>query len=266
MRWRPRIRFRLATLLSVITALCVWLGVTVDRAHKQRRAVETVARLDGAVMFDYQFEPRGDIEGEMDLRRLPPGPVWARKLLGDDYFRTVVGLTIDGHEQSLDTVDLNAVCGLRGLKLLFVRKFAIDDAELGQVSRLPKLEVLNLGSAALTDDSLQKIARARRLKSLTLSRTRVTDAGLVHLAQITSLARLDLSGTKIKGAGLTYLSQLPALEELSLAETKIDDGSVPFLQHLRQLKQLDLWRTAISDAAAKQLQASLPGCGIIWSR
>lgn len=266
MRWRPRIRFRLATLLAAITLLCIWLGVIVDRAHKQRRAVEAVARLHGAVMFDYQFDPYGDIDGNMDLYRMPPGPVWARKLFGDDYFRTVVGLTIDGHEQSLDAVDLNAICALRELKLVFVQEAALTEAELVRISRLPKLEVLNLSSVPVTDASLQRIAQVQRLKSLTLARTRITDAGLAYLADMTSLARLDLSRTGIRGPGLAYLSKLPVLEELSLAETNVDDASVPPLQRLRQLKELDLWRTAFTDAAAKQLHASLPECRIIWSR
>lgn len=266
MPWRPRIRFSLAALLVAVTVLCLWLGVIADKAHKQRRAVEAVLRMDGGVMFDYQFQPHGDITGEFDLNAMPPGPTWARKMFGDDYFRNVVGLTIVGRERASDTAALDAICAVRRLKLIFAQRMALSEMDLAQLSALPKLEVLSLGGASLTDDSLRRFVVAPRLKALILAQTPITDAGLRHLAQLTTLARLDLNGTQITGDGLRHLSKLSVLEELSLAETRVDDAAVPHLRRLRHLKVLDLWRTAISDAAARQLQAALPKCRIIWAR
>ena len=49
---KPRRRwfqYSLRTLLVLVTVLCVWLGVTVNRARKQREAVAAIQELGGTV-------------------------------------------------------------------------------------------------------------------------------------------------------------------------------------------------------------------------
>jgi hypothetical protein len=69
-RW---FRFSLRTMLVAITLFCIWLGVTANRANRQRRAVETTRSYGAYVRYDYEMADTGWV-----VRRdnpLPPGPV-----------------------------------------------------------------------------------------------------------------------------------------------------------------------------------------------
>ena len=64
-RW---FQYSLRTLFVLVTVLCVWLAVTVERVRKQREAVEAIEALGGQVYYEYQSS--GGQE--------PPGPKWLR--------------------------------------------------------------------------------------------------------------------------------------------------------------------------------------------
>src|SRR5262245_63470489 len=91
-RW---FRFSLRTLLLLIAALCVWLGIQVNAAHRQKEAVAAITKAGGTVIYDYQNLQLVDRAGiTWDDSRLPPGPAWLRQRIGDDYFRTVVDVSL----------------------------------------------------------------------------------------------------------------------------------------------------------------------------
>ena len=50
-RW---LRFSLRTLFIVVTLLCVWLGIQVNAARRQREAVTAILNIGGKFSFDYQ--------------------------------------------------------------------------------------------------------------------------------------------------------------------------------------------------------------------
>ena len=62
-RW---FRFSLRTLLLLIAVLCVWLGIQVNAARRQREAVAAIQSAGGSVVYDYEIVPR------------PPTPVRTR--------------------------------------------------------------------------------------------------------------------------------------------------------------------------------------------
>src|SRR5687768_798002 len=111
-RW---LRFSLRTFLLVLTALCIWLGVNVNQARRQKEAVAALKALGATVLYAHQrgegnpifFDPRK----ELDL------PRWLRDLTGDDFFQRVAwlyfpnGVTDDG---------LIHLAPLRGIELLGV--------------------------------------------------------------------------------------------------------------------------------------------------
>ena len=51
-----RPRFKLATLLLLLTLLCIWLGVQVNRARTQHKVVEWVMQNGGDVHYDHMYE------------------------------------------------------------------------------------------------------------------------------------------------------------------------------------------------------------------
>lgn len=92
---RRYLSFSLRTLFVLTTAFAVWLGVVVNRAREQREAVKAIEALGGRVTYDWQ--PRlGETPSRIaGLYVLPPtnekrfGPVWLRRLIGDDFFQDV---------------------------------------------------------------------------------------------------------------------------------------------------------------------------------
>jgi hypothetical protein len=264
MRWIPHLRFRLATLLAVLTVACVWLGLVGERIQRQKEAVSVVQRLNGVNLFDYHLGADGDPDGPMDLGRQPSAPLWARKRLGEECFRTLVGIAIDDEDHPPTAADLNVICRIRDLKLLYVKQSVITDADMALISALSRLEKLRLDYTTVTDEGLRLMAPLRRLHTLSLRQTRVTDAGCRYLQSFPSLRVLNLSQTAITNDGLVGLTQLRSLEELSLSETRVDDRALPHLLKLERLRDLDLWHTGVSGNTVRELQAALPHCKIIW--
>ena len=90
--FRLRFRFRIRSLLALTLALalvCSWMAVEIKKARCQRQTVEAI-KADGWVFYDYQRE-------DSQTATEPRGPVWLRRLLGDDFFNDVwqVGLEAD---------------------------------------------------------------------------------------------------------------------------------------------------------------------------
>src|SRR5258708_906456 len=82
-RWRRTwLSFSLRTFLLVIAAIAACCGVTVNRARRQRDAVNAIQRLGGTVTYSYmEMSPR-----TWSTAGKPRGPQWARRILGPHYF------------------------------------------------------------------------------------------------------------------------------------------------------------------------------------
>lgn len=103
----------------------------------------------------------------------PAGPVWLRKLVGEDYF--------------VKATELH----LRRPELLLP---ASADAALEVTKQLTSLKFLNLEQTDVTDAGLVHVRCLSNLQRLDLSGTRITDAGLEHLKPLRNLQELDLGG------------------------------------------------------------------------
>ncbi len=75
-------------LMALVILLGVGMGWVVRRARVQREAVEMIKAAGGEVVFDYQRPWRRNAE--------PWGPKWLRRWLGDEYFRDVVEVRLNG--------------------------------------------------------------------------------------------------------------------------------------------------------------------------
>ncbi len=91
--FRLRFQFSIRSLLilTIVVAIpCSWMAVEMKAARKQEATKKEIEKAGGIFSYDWQFDanniPRQYPE--------PPGPEWLRKLLGDDFFGTVVGLEI----------------------------------------------------------------------------------------------------------------------------------------------------------------------------
>ncbi len=104
-RWH---QYSLRTLLIFVTLFaiaCSWFAVKMQQARKQREAVEAIEKLGGWVIYDNQFDDSDDIWKD----RKPAVSAWLRKILGDDFFRTVVSAE-QIHDASMPILkDLNEI-------------------------------------------------------------------------------------------------------------------------------------------------------------
>ena len=120
-RWRFQFSIRAMLVLTLAVALpCSWLAVEMKKAKIQREAVMAIQRDGGAVYYEHQFDLWGNrvpiggvvwdnpvnengnpIPGEEALDAESPAPSWLRGLLGDDFFRVAVQVSV-AKENGLD--------------------------------------------------------------------------------------------------------------------------------------------------------------------
>ncbi|MEX0642971.1 MAG: hypothetical protein WD468_09740 [Pirellulales bacterium] len=254
---RLRLRFRLSTLLLIITVLCIWLGRWTYIARHQRNAIEIITKAEGHVIFGYEE----DSQGKRIPNPTPPAPKWLRDAIVEDYFRSPIivdfatnlgrrqgseepkatpeALAALGelrgihsielsHNETVNDESLKWLAGLRKLRVLYLYNTAVTGSGLAYLSGLP-LEHLDLSHSPVTDEGLRGILHLRRLRSLGLKNTVVTDQGLIHLVELPNLKDLRLAYTNVSDVGLEQLHQLSSLESVSLRGTNVTAKGVSAL-------------------------------------
>ena len=87
-------QFSLRTLLVFVllcSIFCSWFAVKMNRARKQKEAVEAIVKWRAWVHYDYEYD-----ENEKWIFDAEPAtPAWIRNLLGDDFLYDVVEVGID---------------------------------------------------------------------------------------------------------------------------------------------------------------------------
>ena len=165
---RPRISLR--AMLVVVMFLGCWLGWLVHRARVQKAAVDSVERISGEVLYEWQYKDGNYISGGRS-----GWPRWLVSTLGVDYLDSVVRVIVtqDG-----------------------------SDAVLHEISGLGRLEEVIFTSSSPTDNGLARLGGLTGLRYLDLSKSGVTDAGLSHLGGLTSLRWLIVKNCPVGDTGL----------------------------------------------------------------
>ena len=185
-RW---FRFSIRTMLLLVTASGIWMGLQVHRAKRTRQALAELNRLEAHVFFEHEWDMSAYDIPSFKKASVAPGPQWLRRLVGDEYFLKVSGATVTR---------------------------ATD--ELQFLNSLPGLEALSIVKSAITDKALERLESQSRLRYLWLDDTAVSDAGLPHLQNLKSLRFLYLRNTKVTSRGVKQLKQF-------LPDTRITYGS-----------------------------------------
>ncbi len=158
LRWRFQFGIRSLLVLTVVIAvLCSWLAVEMKKAREQREVADEITklgRLGGAVQYDWQVGAGHTFKafhhGEI--------PEWLLRLLGVDFFSTVVA--VDSTDTPLTDVELKHLAGLTELVGLWLDYTQITDAGLQDLARLRHLEVLSLNATKVTDAGVGKLQQA----------------------------------------------------------------------------------------------------------
>ena len=210
-RWFAR--FSLRTAFVLVTLVCVWLGVQVNRAKNERAAKFAFQQVEALHFNDAQVD-------SSDFSIIPIGEAraaeakWKRHLrqwLGDDYVDRIASVAFMG--KPIDLEHLRIAGKLSHLRELSIQdQTQLGDEVIAEVKHL-KLKTLCLWRTQVTDVGLRDLANSpisQTLTGLGLSGTRVTDAGLEHVAKLKGLTILELEDTKVSDAAVTKLSkQLP---------------------------------------------------------
>jgi hypothetical protein len=232
---RPRrrvLRFSLRFLFVMMTITAIYLGMLTVRARHQRAVVAMVLELGGEVRYLHN-RPDPQRPKEINVQIPAPGPGWLRKLIGEDYFVSVVSIY------------------LRGTK--------VTDEQLEMVADLPYLDNLTLDETPISDQGYAHLKKLRNLKVLWLNETKIEDNGLRSLAKLTKLTDLHLRDTNITDAGLKHLSGSTNLDEwLNLRNTKVSDAGLKHLRGLKKLDELVLSGTNVTEEGARSLHHYLP--------
>ena len=239
---RRRLRFSLATLLVAVTMFCIWLGIYVNRASKQRRVVTSIEKLLGHVIYDYQIDESGykkverDTNGKSIGLARPPGPRWLRSMLGIDYFATVTAVRF--------------------------RNRKIRDNDLELLTSLPRLRAVSIWGPNIADEGLIHLSSLTDLRTLELIATTETDVSLQMFSNFQSLRKLYLSSPNITDDGVPALCKIQNLESLSLQQTQVTDAGIKHLASVRTLRHIMLYNTKVTPDGVASLRKSLPDCRI----
>jgi hypothetical protein len=179
-----------------------WLAAKMERARRQKEAVEAIEGAGGLVTYDYQTDDR-----DAD----PPVATWLQRLLGQDFFFDVVDVSV--YVISFGDDEMVYLTGLGDLESLNVYRVPITDSGLSHFNGMTNLHVLGLQGTQITDHGLEHLGRLRNLSCLILSDTKITDAGLERLKGLSSLNSLDVVGTQVTPEGVKKLQEaLPDCE------------------------------------------------------
>jgi len=199
---KPRARRRWRLALALLCLASIWLAYQGCVARNQRLVVQAIRDLGGEVIYDY--EAKNDLIG---MPVSPPGPEWLRDIVGDDWFRSVHYVRLQGKAVTNDSLPcLERLSHLRAILLI---NTSVTD--LSFLRRLPELEVLEVYRSPVSDDGLRVLPELRSLHLLDLSETHITDEGLRFVGRLPNLQVLRVNRTRITNAGLRHLRDLHAL-------------------------------------------------------
>ncbi len=231
-------RFRMSTLLVLLTLVCIWLGARTYQARTQEAALERIRELRGT----YECVIKSN------------APVWLIDMVGDEYFQEVVQVKLKGHR--IDDRSINFISSLPSIERLTIVGTRITDESMKHICQLANLEELTLTGQGVTDRALTELNALLNLRKLSLPHTKVTDDGLGALRKNDRLRWLGLSGTEIGDSGAEIIGSMEHLQYLFLDRTKVTDNGLKHLKNLSNLTSLFLTDSLSTPKGLQELGVS----------
>jgi hypothetical protein len=235
----------LLVLVLVVAIACAWLANELERAKRQTQLVAEASKLGCGILYDYNLSDSGNV---VMFSGAIPGETRLNKMLGDDFFREVIGAVVK------NDAALRLLKDQTSLRRLFLDNSQVTDAGMESLERLNNLEWIDLRDApGVTDAGLKYLSRLTRLQELLLRRTGVTDAGMIYLKGLKELRVLDLGMTQVTEVGLKNLAGLTRLRQLEFWANNIKDDGLLAIDQMTDLEILDLGFAPVTDVALEKL-------------
>lgn len=232
-------RFKLRTLLIIITLQCVILTPISLHFYRLRLQKQAVARLQSnGVHLKYRIEGNEVASYRLKITRRPEN--WIEKKWGVEYAYPITAVTAQNHSRRIPS------------------SIATD------IALLRDLEAIEIGGVKLKNADIEPFAKFRRLKSLSLYES-VQDDGPLNLLEGLQLTTLNLRRTHVSDRSIRGLQNMQSLTYLNLDRTKVSDASVPMICQLKNLKTLYIGHSKVTKDGALRIMRALPNCEVRWA-
>ncbi|MCB1228506.1 MAG: hypothetical protein KDK99_22060, partial [Verrucomicrobiales bacterium] len=150
---------------------------------------------------------------------------------------------------------LEALGGLRRLRVLRLQGLPVGDAIAGVVVQMPGLEELDLSRCEVSGAVLGELSQIKTLKVLSLTGAKGLGLALRQgVPPNRTLKSLDLSGTGLAGSDFMGLSRFRTLDHLVLDGCQLDDERLLALVRILKLTSISLNGTQVTEAGIKRLE------------
>lgn len=216
-----RFRFRFQTMMVIVTAIAILLGLVLREVHHERRKkqiIEAIKKDGGSARL---VDPMRDGQA-------PKGFIkdWLRIFLGDDYFTVVPSLGIKSGSASLDEV----------------------------VSYFPELQMIAIGD--VTEDSLSQLPKLSKLNDVVIGKGEITDIGLDSLSRIESMRHLEFHECSLKDGIGAPLARCPRLQSVSFEKCELSNQILDSFQGISSLAHIRFVDCKIDDELLNLLYGS----------
>jgi hypothetical protein len=248
---RRRFQFGIRTLLAltlVVAFVCSWFVSELKQAKRQQSLVDEIAAAGGGFGYDYEFDP----DGRPLPSAQPPGPMWLRRLVTDDFIVTPVQLQI--YEMKGDV--LSQVGQLATLQRVGIWGADVSAQPFKAISHLSQLRELDFYSLDYSREipDLERIQPMPNLRSLSLDDWSVSDTACQQIVwKFPSLREIRIynsySFVEIcpSDKGLAAIRMLPCLERLDVKSGELSFGCVETFSNCASIRELSLSHSSSAD-------------------
>lgn len=206
-RSRRWFQYSLRSFFVILTALSIWLGVTVKRAREQREAVEAIVTSGGVVAYNDKSArgqtwdtSRHSLFFHCRYRVVRVG-IMNEQITDEMCFQIALlsrlqMLLLQGR---VTQRGLGRLTGLRHVTSLVLRQGRITDTDFTQLQRMKSLEILDLGDTRVTDSDLESLARLKRLFLLRASLKDVSNRSLNSFQRALPKCLINPSASELGG-------------------------------------------------------------------
>ena len=255
------LRFKLRTLLIVLTLVVIPLGLFMGELHRAQRQDNLVDQIESANSPDYDTSAhyRSGWLAESLL-----GPLlceWAHPHFG--YTADGLSFTQETDVFFYDSIpETSSLCPLKQfaliesfpeLKVFCVKNAIVTHEDLDHLLNHLELQRLQLIECHLPPGTLKRLTSHKNLVHIELMGCNLTDDDLVGITPNSQITHLNLSHNALEGKSLAELTKLTKLQSLSLASNPLGDDSIAEFSALSDLAYLNVARTSVDSTEAIEL-------------